>query len=132
MTRGIRNNNPGNIRHNSTFEWSGEVGLDAQGFCIFDAPINGIRALARDLRNKINRGLDTVEKILMVYAPPSENNTDAYIRAVCQDTGFKPDQELHADQSTLERLCRAIIMHENGEQPYSGGLITEAVEAAIA
>ena len=132
IPHGIRICNPGNLRHSESFTWQGEVGVDERGFCIFDAPLNGIRALARDLRNKIRRGLDTVERILTVYAPPSENDTDSYIKSVCLSAGFAPDQVLTADQSTLERLCFAIVMHENGEQCYSAGLIAEAVQSALA
>ena len=128
---GITQNNPANIRHSESFTWQGECGVTERGFCIFDTPLDGIRALGRDLKNKIHRGLDTVEAILTVYAPPSENDTDAYIRDVCARTHYGPDDQLSADQTTLERLVAAIIHHENGEQPYSAGLITEAVTAAL-
>jgi hypothetical protein len=131
VPRGIRNNNPGNIRHNITFDWLGEVGADAQNFIIFDSALNGIRALARDLRNKIRRGLDTVEKILMVYAPPEENDTDAYIASVCKQTGFNPDEVINITLGNLGKLAKAIIQHENGEQPYDDDLVERAVQSAL-
>jgi hypothetical protein len=129
--RGLRNKNPGNIRHNATFHWQGEIGADDQNFIIFDTEVNGIRALARDLQNKIRRGLDTVEKILTVYAPPSENNTDAYIASVCKQTGFNPDEQINVTIGNLAKLVKAIITHECGEQPFSEGLIDEGVKSAL-
>jgi len=44
--RGIRNNNPGNIRKNESFTWQGEIDQDDKGFVVFDDEVNGLRALA--------------------------------------------------------------------------------------
>ncbi len=50
--RGIRNNNPGNIRHGEN--WQGlnpnSRSIDA-AFCVFNTPVAGIRALAKVLIN---------------------------------------------------------------------------------
>lgn len=115
VPRGIRNNNPGNLR--SDISWAFMAGSDDKGFAIFDDSVHGIRALAKDLTTKINKdGLTTVPGIITKYAPASENNVPAYIQSVIDDTGFNAGQELTADPQTISLLIRAIINHENGEQ----------------
>lgn len=114
LPRGIRNNNPGNIRAGDS--WQGMVGQDDAGFIIFSDDTWGLRALATDLQTKINKdNLTTISDIISVYAPPSENNTAAYIAAVSADTGIGADDELTADAQTLFDLVRAIANHENGD-----------------
>lgn len=112
--RGLRNNNPGNIRDDGTL-WQGKIGADAQGFLIFADTCWGIRALATDLTNKINKGLDTISKILAVYAPATDNNNvNAYISAVSASSGLDANEQLGTDPQTLADLIRAIMDHENG------------------
>lgn len=113
LPRGIRNNNPGNLRTGDS--WQGMVGSDAQSFIIFANVCWGIRALAMDLTSKINRGLDTISKIFPVYAPATDNNNvAAYIASVSNSTGLGPDEQLGTDPQTLADLVRAIADHENG------------------
>lgn len=109
---GLRNNNPGNIRPGDA--WQGMVG-EAGGFIVFQDISWGIRALATDIANKITHGYNTITKLITRYAPPSENNTSAYIFAVSSDTGIPADQVLNQDAGTLHSLVRAIINHENGD-----------------
>ena len=67
------------------------------------------------------------------WAPPSENDTRAYVTAVALATGFAADAALDLeDPSTLAALVDAIIEHENGQQPYSDALIDRAVASALA
>jgi len=111
--RGIRNNNPGNIK--AGISWQGAVGSDPT-FTIFADDTWGLRAMAMDLTNKINSdGLNTITSIITAYAPPSENDTASYISSVSSDTGFGPDDALTADSATLASLIRAIANHENGD-----------------
>lgn len=118
---GFRNNNPGNIRPGDN--WQGMTGTNA-GFVVFKDMSFGIRALGTDLRTKINNGFNTISAIIYRYAPPSENDTGAYIESVSDDTGFSPSQKLTADRATLRKLVRAVINHENGNN-YSA-LLTDA------
>lgn len=117
---GLRNNNPGNLRPGDN--WQGMIGENA-GFVVFENIAWGIRALAIDLRTKIRNGYNTVEKIITRYAPPTENNTFAYIKSVSQDTGFTTET-LTADYQTLHKLIRAIMNVELGVN-YSA-LVTNA------
>lgn len=118
---GIRNNNPGNIRPSDKYTWNGAVGVN-KGFVVFQDIEHGIRALAIDLFNKNARGLNTIRKIISVYAPPSENNTEAYIASVCGQMtaqlgkAIPPDGEFEFDKSIMITMIRAIVNHENGPQ----------------
>lgn len=79
---GIRLYNPMNIRISSS-RWLGLVG-SYKGFCEFSSFEYGLRAGIVLLRNYIRRGYNTVSRIINRYAPPFENNTDAYINYVCE------------------------------------------------
>jgi hypothetical protein len=128
-TRGIRNNNPGNIRSGSN--WQGMVGTDSSDFIIFSDMMYGCRALATDLSNKFFRGENTVSKIISIYAPPSENNTTAYINAVSNSIGVNPDTPLDWSKATLAKFVRAVIMHENGTdgEVVTDSMITDGISA---
>jgi len=110
---GLRNNNPGDIRPGD--QWQGMIGTN-EGFIVFTDISWGIRAMATDLLNKINKGENTITEIITIYAPPSENDTPAYIRAVSRDIGVDPDTVLPMDQQTFHNLLRAIMNHELGDQ----------------
>lgn len=130
--RGIRNNNPGNLEYSKTNPWVGQTGDDGR-FAKFETPEHGIRALGRNLLSYQRQGIDTVSDIINRWAPPSDNNnTDAYIQAVCAQLGVTPDQQLDASNpDTLKALCASIIQHENGSQPYSDQQLSTGVSAAI-
>jgi hypothetical protein len=131
VPRGIRNNNPGNLR--SDVSWAFMTGTDAGGFAIFDDSVHGLRALAKDLQTKINKdGLVTIADIISKYAPASENNTAAYIASVSDDTGFADDQLIEADPQTLASLIRAIVNHENGDDASQTYVSDEDIANGIA
>ncbi len=113
--RGIRNNNPGNIRITNT-AWQGKVKENTDGaFEQFISMEYGIRALIVTLRTYIGKHkCDTIRKIINRYAPSVENNTGAYIKAVAVRTGIDTDERLIPDINTLSRIVEAICFHENG------------------
>ncbi len=110
-TLGVRNNNPGNLR--TGINWLHAVGGN-KGFTVFDSMEWGIRAMATDLRTKINKGNNTLDKYIPIYAPPSENDTTSYINRVSDSTGFAPTEKLNTDPATLFKLVKAHIKVENG------------------
>jgi hypothetical protein len=118
LPRGIRNNNPGNIKVGDA--WQGKTGQDGP-FITFQDIDWGLRALARDLTNKINEGYNTITGLITRYAPPVneagafENDTSAYIAAVASNTGIDPGEILGTDADTIGSLMRAITTHENGD-----------------
>ena len=85
--RGIRNNNPLNIRH-SADQWQGacEEQKD-KSFVQFKTMAYGYRAAWKTLQSYYNRFCAqsrafTVRNIIGRWAPPKENDTEAYIRSV--------------------------------------------------
>ncbi|HGY1170728.1 TPA: hypothetical protein ACNVBB_000997 [Klebsiella aerogenes] len=130
--RGVRNNNPGNLEASSSNPWVGQTGSDGR-FAKFETPEHGIRALGRNLLSYQRQGIDTVGEIINRWAPPSDNNdTAAYIKAVCAQLGVTANQPLDASNpDTLQALCAAIIKHENGSQPYSNEQLSTGVSAAL-
>ena len=125
--RGIRNNNPGNIER-SGVTWKGmspDQSSDSR-FIVFSSPEYGIRAMARVLKNYMAQGYNTVQKIINRWAPPIENDTGSYVRAVASHLGVDPTMPINVDYIPL--LIEAIIQHENGQQPYSTEVIARGVE----
>jgi hypothetical protein len=144
-TRGIRNNNPGNIDFNKANDWQGQLGYEegvpTPRFARFDTPENGIRALAKLLINYRGKdgmpgigapGIDTVRETIDRWAPSSENNTGAYIDAVASAAGVQPNTQIDIrSQRTLLGIVTAIIQHENGGNPYAPAVIAEGVRRAL-
>lgn len=117
LPRGLRNCNPGNIR-TTRDRWQGlrPVQTDPE-FFQFETMAWGYRALMRTLQNyRLRHGCRTVADFIGRWAPPTENDTAAYIRTVCNDTGFTPDKEPDiTDQWQMVQLAAAISHVENGE-----------------
>lgn len=131
-TRGIRNNNPGNIRRTSD-QWRGLAAdqTDPEYF-VFKEPVWGIRAMARLLQNYQSRyGLNSVRDIISRWAPPSENPTQNYIDYVAGKLNVNPDAAINtADPATAAPLIKSIIEFENGKNPYSHDVILKGIELA--
>lgn len=139
--RGIRNNNPGNIRWGS--DWKGLVPVTQRtdkSFCQFISPEYGIRAMVRVLRNYTKypgmpgvgkSNIDTVREIISRWAPPNENNTEAYIKSVAEKIGVTANSPIDVfDNAVMVNLLKAIIQHENGEQPYKDNQILGGISLA--
>lgn len=131
MPRGIRNNNAGNIRSTGNWqEWQGAIDSDGS-FIIFDTAENGLRAMARILRNYRDLyQLNTVEQIISRWAPPVENDTASYIQSASSAIGVAHNQPL--ETSDYPALMAAITRHENGVQPYSNNQIMTGFERGFA
>ena len=115
--RGIRNFNPGNIRHVKGTRWQGmSANQNDTAFVQFIGPQWGIRAIARTLITYQDKhDLRTVRLIIGRWAPPNENNTESYIRQVAARLGVAPEDRIDVyDYRTMRALTEAIIRHENG------------------
>lgn len=79
----VRNNNPGNLRYTT---WTAARGAEPgeAGFAKFLNPVIGTKVLAQLLTTKkyIER---TIEQTFYKYAPPNDNNTEKYIKFVCDE-----------------------------------------------
>lgn len=138
--RGVRNNNPGNIKFNPANKWQGratwaertpEQRLE-RTFEVFKSPEWGVRAMARLLINYYDHhGCDTILKIIARWAPSSENDTAAYALGVARTMSTDPSAHLDLhDYDVLRLLVLAIIRHENGLQPYSDAVIDKGLVLA--
>ena len=115
--RGIRNNNPLNIRIGNT--WLGEVPNPTDSdFEQFVSVRYGLRAAFVILRRYIRRyGRNTPAKIIRAWAPAVENNTQRYIEVVCKRSLIAPDEVIdYADKITMVRLVKAMAFVECGVQ----------------
>ncbi len=115
IPRGIRNNNPLNIRVGNN--WIGEVRHPSDpSFEQFVAMKWGCRAGFIVLRNYIERHkCNTIRKIITRWAPPGENNTKAYIKAVCDKSGIGADEKLSFESVLIMvKLFLAMAYVENG------------------
>lgn len=109
--RGVRTNNPLNL---SFANQPNAIGTDGR-FAVFQTPEEGVAASVRQLQLYGQRGLNTVEQIVGRWAPPSENDTPAYIRAVSQRMNVNPNQEIDlSDPDTMARLVNAMSVQEVG------------------
>jgi hypothetical protein len=130
IARGIRNNNPGNIRLVSGVTWVGQSAEQTDGsFVQFDDPTYGIRAIVRIMRSYERVGIDTIALAIDRWAPPNENDSDAYIDAVCQGCGVGA-RDVVSLEAIMPALVKAIILHENGQQPYTDAQIAQGVSLA--
>ena len=115
--RGIRNNNPGNIRLSKTV-WQGQTTVPQtdEDFVEFTMPLYGLRALMKTLLTYyLKYNLDTVQSLINRYAPPHENATDIYIYQVAKALNVKRTDKINvAAKPVLLALTQAIILHENG------------------
>ncbi|GHT64545.1 hypothetical protein FACS189451_12180 [Bacteroidia bacterium] len=114
-SRGLRNNNPLNIRHNAD-KFQGEVVPSSdKSFKQFKSASWGYRAAFVTLATYLDRGKKTIEKIITTWAPPSENNTAGYIEKVERWSGLKRDKPLTADSGEdYVKIVIAMSKVENG------------------
>lgn len=117
LPRGLRNNNPLNIRIGNT--WLGEkVHPTDDEFEEFVSLAYGVRAAFVILRRYIRRyHLNTVRLIVERWAPRTENETEKYIQFVCKDTGLMPDTTIqYNDKNTMCKLVGAMAFIECGQR----------------
>lgn len=117
VPRGIRNRNPGNIRISYHFDWEGEVRPPKDpAFCTFKEPVYGVRALMKLLINyQQKRDCKTLRQAINRWAPPTENDTSAYVASAAKASDISPDTEWDfTDRIFLIPVAKAIILHENG------------------
>lgn len=116
MSRGLANCNPGNIRRSSS-RYRGEVRPSRDpDFKEFESIEWGYRAIFVTLNTYRRKyGLRTIREMISRWAPPVENHTEAYIRAVTARTGFSADAVLDTrSRQQMVPLIAAMSEVENG------------------
>lgn len=98
----IRNNNPGAL-------------MPGGKLAQYSTPQEGLAALDDNLTSYGKQGVNTVAGVISKWAPPNENNTQAYIADVSQRLGMKPNQPIDlSNPYARHALSTAIMLHENG------------------
>ena len=124
MSRGTKNNNPLNLRH-SADQWQGARKEQTdKSFVQFESMAYGYRAAWKTLDSywkhfKRLRQPFTVRAIISRWAPPSENDTDAYVTTVLRLTSLGGNERLPRPLrgiaiDKLVRLFRAMTTVECG------------------
>ncbi len=115
-SRGLRNDNPLNIRHGKS-QWVGmrEKQTDKQ-FVQFESRVYGYRAAFKILHTYITKGKDTIGKIIAKWAPSSDgNNTQSYINYVSSTTGINASHALRfEDKDDLVEIVCSMTHMESG------------------
>ena len=141
--RGLRNFNPGNLMSFGVgIKWRGLASppKDLDDYYVFTDPVWGIRALAMDLLNDWSQDRKrTVRELITEFAPashktkamPGGNPTETYIRYVAKAMGVPSVQEIDLnDFAVLKSMVTAIIVFENGGNPYTDAQIDRALVLA--
>lgn len=92
------------------------------GFQQFDTPEAGIKAIDDQLRIYGSKHkIKTLRGVISRWAPPSENDTEAYIKNVSQRTGLKPDEEIDLSNPTIRHIISGpIVLQEQGLKRLKG------------
>ena len=129
---GLRQHNPGNIRLSAKNKW--QEALPPQPgdeFVRFKAPQWGIRAIAKIIINYDKRGISSPYDFAKTWAPPTENDTDAYAAHIAQALGVELYDYIDLDSFEVALpLIKTVILHENGRNPYKEKVIIEGLRMA--
>jgi hypothetical protein len=131
VPRGIRNNNPLNL------SFANQPGATKENhpnprFAAFATPEEGVSAAVNQLKLYQSRGNNTLRGMISTWAPPSENDTEAYVRHVAQTTGLDPDKPVNLDDPAVaSKLVQAMARHENG-RPLDPTIADRGVSAPVA
>ncbi len=128
--RGLRNNNPGNIRA-TTVDWQGEVKGTDSSFETFEAVEFGIRAIFKLMGTYYKKhGCINIRDMVNRWAPPVENDTKKYILSVLhymsnfsdaarKEVNVRGENTDPIKANLMPEFVAAIIFHENGFQPFN-------------
>ena len=124
LPRGLRNNNPLNIRHSAS-RWQGaRVEQTDKAFVQFTSMKMGYRAAWRILETyykhfEAQHKSFTPRNIIYRWAPPEENDSEAYLRRVCQLTNLAGNEALVRPSS-----CRVQSTENRVQLPCGVGAAT--------
>ena len=125
LPRGLRNNNPLNIRHSAS-RWQGaRVEQTDKAFVQFTSMTMGYRAAWRILETyfkhfEAQHKPFTPRNIIYRWAPPNENDSEAYLRRVCQLTNLAGNEALVRPSS-----CRVQSTENRVQLPCGVGVPTQ-------
>lgn len=116
LPRGLRNNNPGNIRKNSDVFQGEKTPSGDRSFKQFKTMVYGYRAIFKILSNYYrNYQLKTIRQLIGRWAPENENNTTAYVATVSKSSSIPADDPINInDREQMIRIVAAMSEVENG------------------
>jgi len=131
MTREERLNNPMGVMRVPGVTWAGQSQDQPDPRLVkFSGAGWGIRAGVKTLQSYQTRdGIKTIRQAIERWAPPNENDTEAYIDDVCERCSVGEDEEVNFS-TIMPILVRAIITHENGRCIYDDPTISTAIAMA--
>lgn len=122
LTRGMRNNNVGNLRPIG-FSYTGQVGKDAGNHAVFSDMKFGASAMVNDLAFKFyarNPQLNTIRKFVSVYAPSSDNNDEAnYRNWISSNAKIGVDDTIPKDVNVFKKIVEAVGKMEVSTNQYN-------------
>ena len=136
--RSFRNNNFGNLNYVGQEGASLEApnGKGEARFAKFNTPEEGFRALANQLTSYSEgtskaagyKKLNTVQDIIKLYAPESENNTSQYVDSLSKKLGVRGDQQLDLkDPKVMTQMMRGIATIEGGNPQVTNDFMMNAI-----
>lgn len=133
MTRGMKINNPGNVRISNT-PWVGKVKSSDPAFEEFDNVEHGIRAAAKIFCiYHLSHKLSTIAQFISRWAPPEDSNpTSAYIEFVARACAIDPNNQYNVlDAGNLARMLKAVFRFEQGNDFCTDEQIETGVREAL-
>lgn len=116
--RGVRNNNPGNIKYNAANAWEGQTGQDADGFAIFSDQVYGLRAMFMILQSYAGEiSPFTIANIAARWTSGDPSTSQAnWIATTSAISGFDQNATLDpSNDGAMLSLVNGIIAAENGQ-----------------
>jgi hypothetical protein len=122
LVRGLRNNNPGNLRATSANQPQ-----DSDGFRIFPTMDEGIEHANNQLNIYATRdGINTISGIVSKWAPKNENDTAAYIASVSKQTGIT-DPNAQLTEGDRASVLSAMFRHETNSLAPDASSVADAL-----
>lgn len=115
-SRGLRNNNPGNIRKNGIVYQGEVVPSKDEAFKQFTTMAYGYRAMFVVLHTYQRKyGINTIADMIIRYAPSVENHTTVYIDAVSEWSGVPATSHITTtNRDVMIPIVAAMSRVENG------------------
>ncbi len=112
-----RLNNPGALK------FAGQPGaINVNGFAMFPTREAGLAAADSNLAGYAGKGINTLGAAITRWAPPSENDTAAYINRVSQASGLDPNAPIDlTDKAVRDRILPHMFSVEGGNKSIAGG-----------
>jgi hypothetical protein len=120
-TGGVNANNFGNVR---------PVGAST-GFQQPKTPEEGLQILDNNLKAYGDKGINTLAGVISRWAPPSENDTQALIKAAAQRLSIDPNQPLDLKNPAVRQaIGTAIMIQEKGKGLFASAPAQAAAQPA--